>query len=493
MCTNRVGASLLLVTVILAAHLRAASDDIRLVEAVKNGDNTAVWTLLKQGTDVNATQGDGATALHWAAHWDNHETADLLIRAGATVNAANDLGVTPLWVASANGSAAMIARLLKAGADPNATPPTGETPLMKAARTGNSEALELLLAHHANVNAKERAGDQTALMWAVTQRHPEAVQILIDHGADVHARSKVWRQRVLTCCERFLGDAEGIIDINSGGFTPLLFAARLGEFDSGRLLLAGGADVNDTSPDGSTALGVAALSGHRTLAAFLLEYGADPNAGGAGYAPLHAAVLRGDLELLKILLSGGASPNVPLTKGTPTRRNEKGFGPDWAFDRAWRGGTPLWLAAQFAEVDMMRILTASGANLRVAANDGTTPLIVAAQGENVPSRRMIQVERERRAVDTLKVAIALGADINEATETGDTALHIAASRRLNIIVQFLAESGAALNAKNKNGQTPLAIALMKPEAPKGIAVIYGRPVDDGSTAELLRKLGATDR
>jgi ankyrin repeat protein len=207
---------------------------------------------------------------------------------------------------------------------------------------------------------------------------------------------------------------------------------------------------------------------------------------------LHAAVLRSDLELVTVLLGHGANPNAQLAKGTPTRRNEKTFAPDWALDRAWIGATPLWLAARFAEVDIMRVLVASGADIRIAANDGTTPFIVAAQAENVPARRaMTQAERERRAIESLNLALALGVDVNATTDEGDTALHFAASKKVNSIVEFLAQHGAALDAKNKKGQTPLAIATMEPEAPKGIAVIYNRPVNDGSTADLLRRLGGT--
>jgi ankyrin repeat protein len=257
--------------------------------------------------------------------------------------------------------------------------------------------------------------------------------------------------------------------------------------------VAGHANVNDAAADGSSALAVATLSGHGALASFLLERGADPNANSAGYTALHAAVLRGDLALVKTLLQRRANPNAKLTKSTPTRRNEKTFGPDWAFDRAWIGGTPFWLAARFAEAEMLRVLAASGADIRTAADDGTTPFIVAAQAENVPARRgMMQTERERRAVDALTVAIELGADVNGTTDDGSTALHVAASKRMNGIVEFLVQHGAVLHAKNSKGQTPLAVAMMEPEAPKGIAVIYNRAVNDRSTAELLRRLGATE-
>ena len=482
-----------LLVFVVAAAPAAASDDTRLASSMKAGDTPTVRRLVQEGADVNVPLGDGATALHWAAHLDDRESAEVLIRAGARVNASNDLGVTPLWIASTNGSAPMIERLLEAGADPNASSRAGVTPLMQAARVGSVEAVGLLIAHKADVNSREHADAQTALMWAVSQGHADVVRQLTQQGADVHARSKVWRQRVLMCCERYLGDSEGIIDIDQGGFTPLLFAARLGDLESaGALLVAGGADVNETAPDGTSVLALAALSGHGALASFLLERGADPNAAAAGYTPLHAAVLRGDLNLVKSLLSRGANPDALLMRGTPTRRNEKTFAPDWAFDRAWIGATPLWLAARFAELDMMRFLVTSGANIRLAANDRTSPVMVAAKAEPVPSRRgQTQKEREGRAIAAIALAMTLGANINDTTGDGDTVLHIAAAKRSNAIVEFLVRNGAALNVRNNKDQTPLAVALLEPEAPKGIAVIYNRQVNDGSTAALLRELGAT--
>ena len=133
--------------------------------------------------------------LHWAAHWNDTETADALIKAGANVNAANDLGVTPLLVACADAGATMVATLLKAGANPNLALPNGESPLMTAARTGQAESVKALLARGADVNARESSRGQTALMWATAERHSEVVRLLIDARADVHARSAV-RKRV---------------------------------------------------------------------------------------------------------------------------------------------------------------------------------------------------------------------------------------------------------------------------------------------------------
>src|SRR5262249_9791045 len=153
--------------------------------------------------------------LHWAAHWDDLDTADLLIRAGAKVQAANSYGITPLALACTNGNAAMVTLLLKAGADPNAARSTGETPLMTASRTGSIETVKALLARGARADAKEPLEGQTALMWAISERHADIARVLIEQGADVHART-------------------------TSGFSPLLFAARVGDLASTRMLLDAG-------------------------------------------------------------------------------------------------------------------------------------------------------------------------------------------------------------------------------------------------------------
>ena len=191
------------------------------------------------------------------------------------MNAANDLGVTPLWTASQNGSAAMVRRLLEAGANPNAALLAGETPVMVAARSGYPDVVEQLLAKDANVNAHGARG-QTALMWAVAQKHPDVVKVLLAHGADVQARSDVWSEVMAV-------PPHGYPDYNRaiphGGETALMFAARVGDLASAKLLVAAGANVNDADAWGVSATVLAAHSGYRELVEFLLEKGADPNAG----------------------------------------------------------------------------------------------------------------------------------------------------------------------------------------------------------------------
>ncbi len=491
---------------LLSMPAGAQQPDLRLVDAVRRADQAAVRTLLDSRHDVNARQPDGATALHWAAYLDDVATADLLLDAGARAEAANELGVTPLQLACENGNATLVRRLLAAGADANAALRGGETALMTAARTGSAGAVAALLAHGADVNARETRAGQTALMWAVSQRHPAVVRTLLAAGADVSARTHV--RPVATASSPRTGAAEGVAVIDEGGFTPLLFAARQGDLASARLLLAAGADANDTAPAGTSALVVAAHSGHGALAAWLVEQGADPNAAGAGYTALHAAILRGDADLVSTLLAHGADPHAPLRNGSPHAR----YGKFFALEMRLTGATPFFLAAKYAEADIMRRLAAAGADPRARLAGGVTPLMAAA-GMLTPGFVQAGNDRRGRAIDTaemelalsqdpdrrrlmnsgiaaVQAAVELGADVNAVHDDGDTALHLAAHHGFNSVVRYLVGRGADLHALNARGQTPLDRAL----GTRG-RVPAKNPVTDTeiSTADLLRALGAREQ
>jgi ankyrin repeat protein len=486
--------------VLLSAAGLASAGDLRLLDAVKSRDQNTVRALLQKGADVNVSEADGATALHWAAYRDDLETVDALLRAGTNVNAANELGVTPLSIACTNRNAAMVARLLAAGANSNATLSTGESVLMTCARTGSAEAVKALLAHGAKVNVSESSRKQTALMWAVAQRHPDVVKLLLEHGADVHARSAVTSEvvvreetgaRVPCTAPNAPKRCANVDTTPRGGSTALLFAARQGDVESARLLVAAGANVNDTAADGTSALVMAAHSGHGTLATFLLDKDASPNAAGSGYAALHAALLRGDEGLVKALLSHGANPNAQITKGTPIIRS----GQDFILPDNLVGATPFLLAAKFIDVDAMRALASAGADTRLAAKDGTTPLMAAAGlgWGALLDRRGVTLsigtstpDDESRAFEAVKVALDLGADVKAATRDGDTAMHAAASKGYNRVIELLLEHGADLNVRNARRQTPLT---MTADAREG--GVNGAPVLK-VTRDLLVKLGAKE-
>jgi len=464
---------------LFASSLTAA--DQRLVDAAKRGDKAALRSLLQQHADVNAAQGDGATALAWAVHKDDLETTDLLLRAGASVNAANIYGVTPLYLACSNGNAAVTERLLKAAANVNAALPSGETILMRASRTGNVDVVKALLARNADVNAKENTRGQTALMWALAENHPEAARELIAHGADVQARTKT-------------------------GFTVLMFAAQQGNVDAARMLVAAGAKVNDASPDDGTALVVAAASGHEALAEFLLSKDANPNATDRyGVAPLHYAILRGMSlgagvewyssapflyrsnmpNLVKALLAHGANPNARIAKPPvlPGIRRITVM--------SIVGATPYILAALTYDAPLMQTLVAAGADPHIHTEENTSALIYAAGlAEGLGKTPDRTAEDDKNALEAVKLAVELGDDVNAPNRSGETALHGAAFVGSSAIVQFLVDKGAKVNVTDSSGQTPWTVAAQV--FPPTLLDDNLRPQSGHpETADLLLKLGAT--
>jgi ankyrin repeat protein len=440
--------------VINGAGAAAGAERPPLIDAARNADREALRVLLKQGANVNAAEVDGTTALHWASYRDDVESADLLVRAGAKVNAANDLGATPLWTASLNGSAAMVRRLLEAGANPNAALLLGETPVMVAARSGYPVVVEQLLAKGANVNARAARG-QTALMWAVSQKHADVVNVLLAHGAEIHARSDVWSQ-VMAVPPHGLPEYNRAIP--HGDETALMFAARVGDLSSAKLLVAAGANVNDADAWGISATVLAAHSGYGELVEFLLEKGADPNAAAAGVTALHTAIMRRDEKTVGALLARGADPNAPLRTWTPTRRASKdfNFGPELV------GATPFWLAARFSEPSVMRLLLKHGADPLFVhhadyAVEGagrrtqvTTALMAATgMGGGAAWVQPDRGAREALTLEAVKVAAELGVDVNAANTDGRTALDAATTLKYETVVKFLAEKGAKPGTNKK--------------------------------------------
>lgn len=482
---------------------RASSD---VADAAMHRDREAVRALLEHNADVNAAQPDGATALHWAARWDDPEMARLLIHAGAHAQSANRDGAAPLFLATENGSAPMIALLLDAGADPNAPILShGETPLMMAARSGSTDAVRVLLEHGARVNAAEDLRGTSALMWAAEQGHADIVRLLTGHGADVNAQSKVLtpigRRGLGFVNSNILFGASGRAAPKArtiGGLTPLLFAAREGALDCVRILVDAGAKVNQPSVDGSGPLLVAVQNGFSAVAQFLLDHGADPNlANDKGWTPLYLAVKNrnqeitavpgpstdGVLDLIKTLLDHGANPNVRITAETEVHQ---GMSALWLKEP---GATPLLRAALCGDLTVVRLLLAHGADPQIPTFDHTTALMVAS-GVGWAEGMM----REYSADETLelvKLLLDRGANVTAANDHGITALHGAAYKAANRVVQLLVDRGAKLDAKDNGEDYGFGVRSVKMTPlnwAEGVPIGMASAIYHADTVTLLTRL-----
>lgn len=474
-----------------------------LPELVQLGKRDAAIATIEQGGDVDARGPDGATALMWAAHQGDVALVAALIERGADANVANDYGATALAAAAVEADPAIVGALLEAGADVESPNAEGQTALMVVARTGRIETAKLLLEHGASVNAREGFGGQTALMWAAAQKHPDMIRLLLDRGAEVDARGIThdWERRVT---------AEPRIKImQTGGFTPLLYAAREGCVACIEPLVAGGADVDLSDPYGMTPLVLALYNRQFDTAATLIEQGADVNQWDWwGRSPLYLTIelnripdsRRGDLpsldkhtglDVARLLIERGANVNMRL-KHQPLLRNDPG-------DRGFTDGSPdvlvvspgataLHVAAKASDDEAVKLLLANGANVNAANVFGITPFMAAAGVGHWYGvfREYPTIGRHKtgaHAVATMKLLVAAGASIDGRTTelslgfqrarvAGLTPAHGAAFQGWNEVIEYLHELSAPLDDKHtsKDGATPRDVALAE-DHPETAALI----------------------
>lgn len=448
---------------------------------------------------------DGSTPLHQAVFQGDITEATRLIKAGANVRATNAYGVNAMQLAADSGNTGLIALLLKAGADPGSPNADGETALHLVARAGNVEAAKLLLKAGAKVDARESFGGQTPLMWAVARRHPEMVELLASKGAAVNARSAIRDyQRVATAESRAKS-------LERGGFTPLLYAARENCRPCVEILLRYKADVDLGDPSEVVPLSVAMLNANWDIAKHLVEAGADVNAWDwFGRAPLHVAIgnmqtannrnpLDNDqpnkatgLELVKLLVARGANPNQQQHFGA------SGFG-----GAADRGVTPFLVAAGTGNIEVVKLLLAHGANVRLATADGRGPVIMAVSARGgrspfaapeAPDDDAPRAARSNPRAELVKLLVAAGADVNLmskrhflARTRGGSALHYVVRNGGNPqLIQTLLEQGLDINAKDEDGLTALDYAMGRGYIP---FLAMAQPPNT-ALAATLRKLGA---
>jgi uncharacterized protein len=495
--------------IVIIAALFAATTSVltaaenTLLDAVERGDRAAVVRLLTKGANPNTPGPDGTTAIMYAAANDDLELVRALIKAGANVKLTNQFGTSALTEAAIIGSAPIIDALLKAGADPNTKNPEGESALMAVARSGKVDAARRLVEAGADVNAKENFGGQTALMWAAAQGQADMVKFLASNGADLNARGVVrqWERKVIT--------EPRPKDMNKGGFTALLYAAREGCVECARHLVAAGADKDLEDPERITPLNMALLNLHYEFAAFMITAGADVDKWDLfGRSPLYMAAdtstlpMKGNgavavlpsedsvtaLDVARLLLQKGANPNLQLKRRPPYRDVPQDRGGDTILAQ---GATPLLRASRAGDAPLVELLLKNGALVDLPSKEGVTPLMAAAGvefGDRVTRGRN---RTNDGVLATMKLLLDAGANINArmVTEPGrnpadglsqasqfavaqrrpgqmptaaavphQTALHGAAQRGFTPFVKFLAERGADLEAKDAGGRTALDLA-----------------------------------
>lgn len=491
-----------------------------LAAAAQRGDHQAVQTLLQQGLDVNGWSTDGTPALHWAVRVSDQDLVSLLLAAKADVNAANRYGQAPLHIAVQQRDAVMVQQLLEAGASAEQADASGEPPLLLATRLADAATVEVLLQQGAQVDARDLRYGQTALMLAVRDGNSTLVQRLLTAGADINAQSFAGdeHRRVLPS-EVPVGTSQGV-GINRSGLpdrgmrypitgmkTPLLFATREGNLDLTKLLIAAGADIEMADANGITPLINAILnysvvsikrapeSDHFKSAHYLIDAGANVNAQDwYGQTPLWVAVDIRNMEmrvndttnyvdrdaaytLIESLLAKGAAANPRTREFPPEKRFIAGTGFNGWVDMT--GQTPFLRAAIAGDMKVLRLLLAHGADPSLTSADGTTPLMAAA-GISWALAETYD-EGADALLEAVKLTHSLGNDINAVNTMGLRAIHGAANRGSNNIIEYLAANGAQLDAKDNEGRTPIAWA-------EGVLTGARAPVRKPETISLLQEL-----
>lgn len=505
-----------------------------VADAAKRGDRDAVKVLLKEAADVNAAQGDGMTALHWAAMNGDADMARMLLVAGANAKAVTRLGhYTPLFLAARQGQASVIPVLVEAGSDVNQTTGTGTTPLMVAAQSGSLATVTALLDAGAEVNTAENVRGLTALMFAAAANRADTVKLLVGRGAEVDAATKVVdlagftrgsfgggnppvpgaQQQPARPAAPPAPQVPGVtrqFQLNElvaghGGFTSLLFAARDGHTETAAALLDAGADINKPAgSDKNTPLLAALVNGHFDLAKMLVDRGADVNtAAENGVAPLYAVLnvqwapkalypqpqayrqqSLSYLDMMQVLLDKGADVNARLKM--------KVWYSGYSFDLSGVdeiGATPFWRAAYASDVDAMKLLAKYGADPHIPTmkpagrprlGDGeqretrdmtglppiplggpsVTPLMAAS---GVGYGEGFAANAHRFAPGGMLAAVKYlveehGADVNAVDHDGQAALHHAAARGDNEMINYLVSKGANVKVVDREGRTTVDMA-----------------------------------
>jgi len=443
-------------TVVLALVLMSANAALaqsELADAAMRSDGAEVRRLLQAGLEVNASQADGATALHWAAYHGDTALARLLLEAGADTAVANRNGSTPMWLAANQGDAAMLQTLLEGGASANEELPLGRRPLMLAARSGVVAAVQVLLDQGAEPNASETQRGTNALMQAADQGHAEVIALLVANGADVAAVSAPVFRDGRTAA---LGQSEDprkavrrqvisvMCDLNTDDVGKLRELATLG---------GANALEPDADPASLTLEGICQKWGGGGFFSSL-----NPNQGGervpdgGELTALVYAARAGSIEAARVLLDAGADVNQTTRYG-------------WS---------PLLAATQNQNYQMGRFLIERGADVNLANKGAWTPLYLATDNRNIEGGDYPTRSPDMDSLEYIKLLLDKGADPNarmiESSETrtvftnqwldeeGATAFLRASQSGDIVLMRLLLEYGADPHIYTELGVTPLAVA-----------------------------------
>jgi uncharacterized protein len=459
------------------------ANPVTLADAARRGDRAAIRDLLPKAREVDAPGPDGTPALHWLVQHDDLGTVRQLLDAGADPNRASRYGIRPLYLAATHGHEAMIRVLVSAGADPNAHDALGETMLMAAVGSGRLPAVEALLELGVNVDGRDPQYEQTALMFAARAGLTEIARALIEAGAEVDARTRVGPEPAWVLPNSRPGFSFGIGIVRGGlpadrgmrpfrpgGMTPLLYAARQGHTATAEALLEAGADIDGTEANQITPLLMAISNNRMELATTLITRGAKLDLQDwYGRSPLWSAVnvrnlyLHNDtfenyidrepvLEVIRLLLDHGAGPNLRTKESPPVREHLLSITGtlEWV---DFTGQTPFLTAALAGDVTVMRLLLEHGADPQIATFGGTTPLMAAAGVNWVVSQTY--TEGPAALLEAVKLCVELGMDVNAVNSMGLRAIHGAANRGSDDIIDYLVSQGARVDVADNEGRTPL--------------------------------------
>lgn len=455
-----IGLAIGLTSVVFAtALLLAATEDARVANAAMRGDKAAVRDLIKQAADINAAQGDGSTALHWAASKDDAEMAQMLIYAGANVRATTRIGsYTPLFMAAKSGAASVVELLLKAGSEVNVKGSDGLTPLMMAAISGNRETVRVLIEHGAQVNAKEAEHGQTALMFAAAFDRPDAISELAKHGADLNLATEVQQPPQRPGGFGGFGQMQGQAqaagnnqNANQNAQPPAAQAQR-GQRGGQRNAVPAPGPVPATQAQGQGQRGQQQQGQGQQPP----ENDRGQKSPRGGLTPLMYAARDGRLNAVKALIENGADLNVQSA------------------DKS----TSLLIASINGHFDVAKYLVEHGGDVSLASMDAATPLygVIQIQWSRESERPQPSIKREETSyLDLMQILLDHGANpdaklsrtlwytsfgnpYEAASDIGTTAFWKCASVGDVEGMKLLLSRGADPLITNKDGVTALLIA-----------------------------------